>query len=152
MAKHLVPFIPMFGSLENVSGNSAECGHKGIVKICASCHSNKDIAIGITKFNERRGSLNRLKAHARFLAGQDGDEIGDSSDDGDDAHRDATTLPCVVAVKYPLWKAASRRDQQPMRLEVFGKRGKGLQQINLHATWIDSAETRASPNLKYLPY
>ena len=141
----------MFGTLENVSGNSPECGHKGIVKICASCHNNKDIAIGITKFNERRGNLNRLKAHARFLAGQDGDEIGDSSDDGDDAHMDATTLPCVVAVKYPLWKSTLRRDKQHTRLEVFGKKGKGLQRINLDTTRIDSAETRAFPNVKYLP-
>jgi hypothetical protein len=53
MAKHLLPFIPMFGSLENVPGNSAECGHKGIVKICAGCHNNKDILHETTKFNAK---------------------------------------------------------------------------------------------------
>ena len=93
----------MFGSLENVSGNSAECGHKGIVKICASSYNNKDILHGITKFNARRGNLHRLKLQARLLAGNDGDDIGDSSsDDDEEAHMDVTTFPCIVAVKLTL--------------------------------------------------
>lgn len=151
MAKHLLPFIAMFGSLENVSGNSPECGHKGIVKVCASCHNNKDVAQGITKYNVRKGNLHRLKVHARFLAGKDGDDISDSSDDEKEAHMDATTLPCTVALKYPLWKSTLRRGKMHMRFEVFGKKGKGLQQINLHTTRMESAETRAFPNVMYLP-
>jgi hypothetical protein len=150
MAKHLVPFIPMFGSLENVSGNSAECGHKGIVKICASCHNNKDILHGITKFNARRGNLYRLKLQARLLAGNDGDDIGGSSDD-EEAHLDATTLPCLVALRYPIWRVTQRRDKLYTRLESFGKKGKGRQQIDLHAVRIESAETLAFPNMMYLP-
>ena len=110
MAKHLVPFIPMFGSLENVSGNSAECGHKGIVKICVSCHNNKNILHEITKFNARRGNLHRLKLQARLLAGNDGDDTSGSSDD-EEAHMDATTLPCLVALRYPIWQVTQRRDK-----------------------------------------
>ena len=142
----------MFGSLENVSGNSAECGHKGIVKICASCHNNKDILHGITKFNARRGNLHRLKLQARLLAGNEGDDISGSSDD-EEAHMDATTLPCLVALRYPIWLVTQRRHKLYTRLESFGKKGKleGRQQIDLHAVRIRSAETLAFPNMKYLP-
>ena len=146
----MVPFIPMFGSLENVSGSSAECGHKRIVKICASCHNNKEILHGITKFNARRGNLHRLKLQARLLAGNDGDDIGSDSDD-EEAHMDATTLPCLVALRYPIWLVTQRRNKLYTRLESFGKKGKGRQQIDLHAVRIESAETLAFPNMKYLP-
>jgi hypothetical protein len=139
----------MFGSLENVSGNSAECGHKGIVKICASCHDNKDILHGITKFNARRGNLHRLKLQARLLAGNDGDDIGGSSDD-EEAHMDATTLPCLVALRYPIWQVAQRRDKLYTRLDSFGKKGNGRQHIDLNVVRIESAETLAFPNMKYL--
>ena len=149
---HLIPYIVRFGCLENVSGNSPELAHKGIAKVCASCHNNKSVALGITKHNARKGNLQRVRHQARVLAGLDGDDIGDSSDDdSENEHSHESTLPCIVAVKYPLLQSTLYREKMHMRCETFGKKQRGLQRINLNTTMIDSLHTRAFPNLKYLP-
>jgi hypothetical protein len=151
--KHLIPYIVLFGCLENVSGNSPELAHKGIAKVCATCHNNRDIALGITKYNARKGNLQRVRHQARALAGADGDEIGERSDsDSEDEHSQESTLPCIVAVKYPLFNSTFHPESRHMRCETFGKKQRGLQRINLHTTGIDSLQTRAFPNLKYLPH
>ncbi len=149
---HLVPYIVRFGCLENVSGNSPELAHKGIAKVCAACHNNKSIALGITKHNARKGNLQRVRHQARILAGVDGDDIGDSSDDSDEnEHSKESTLPCIVAVKYPLLHSTFHPENMHMRCETLGKKQRGLQRINLNTTLIDSLHTRAFPNMKYLP-
>ena len=151
--KHLSPYIVLFGCLENVSGNSPELAHKGIAKVCATCQNNRDIALGITKYNARKGNLQRVRQQARALAGVDGDEIGEGSDnDSEDEHSQESTLPCIVAVKYPLFNSTLHPESMHMRCETFGKNQRGLQRIDLRTTGIDSLQTRAFPNLKYLPH
>ena len=100
--KHLIPYIVRFGCLENVSGNSPELAHKGIAKVCATCQNNRDIALGITTYNARKGNLQRVRHQAHALAGVDGDEMGEGSDndsESEDEHSQESTLPCITHLR-----------------------------------------------------